>query len=191
LRTNGWNERLQLLASDVECTSDQEDNPDGPGFLIMYKRARNPHITNFLHTIDLQRQRNKPLFRGQRSNARKELPRIPHPLQRESRISERVPRSCPLDWFDPQYFNDMDIEFRAIYVDAPIALPLAEECGPLVPPPDWKNMPVTEFMEKYGNHVRAKYDLPTEAELKVLHNEEAEDLEPEVLEPPEEMTEIL
>jgi hypothetical protein len=33
-------------------------------------------------------------------------------------------------------------------------------------------MPVTEFMEKYGNDVRAKYDLPTEAELKVLYDEE-------------------
>lgn len=46
-------------------------------------------------------------------------------------------------------------------------------------------MPVTEFMEKYGNDVRAKYDLPTEAELKVLYNEEDE----ENLEPTEEMTE--
>jgi hypothetical protein len=180
LRTNGWNERVQLLASDVECTSDQEDNPAGSGFLIMFKRARNPHTTNFLRTIDLQRQRNKPLFRGQRRNARQEQPRIPHPHQQESRISERVPLSCPLDWFDPQYFNDMDIEFRALYVDAPIALPLAERCSSLVPPPDWKNMPVTEFMEKYGNDVRAKYDLPTEAELKVLS---------ENLEPTEEMME--
>ena len=185
MRTNGWNERVQLLASDVECTSDQEDNPDGSGFLIMFKRARNPHTTNFLRTIDLQRQRNKPLFRGQRRNARQEQPRIPHPHQQESRISERVPVSCPLDWFDPQYFNDMDIEFRALYVDAPIALPLAERCSSLDPPPDWKNMPVTEFMEKYGNDVRAKYDLPTEAELKVLYNEEDE----ENLEPTEEMTE--
>ena len=65
----------------------------------------------------------------------------------------------------------MDIEFRALYVDAPIALPLAECCSSLDPPPDWKNMPVTEFMEKYGNVVREKYDLPTEAELKVLYDE--------------------
>jgi hypothetical protein len=101
----------------------------------MFKRARNPHITNFLRTIDVQRQHSKPLFRGQRSNAQKELPRIDHPLQKESRISEHVPVTCPLDWFDPQYFNDMDIEFRALYVDAPIALPLAECCSSLVPPP--------------------------------------------------------
>jgi len=175
LRTNGWNEHLQLLTSDVECTSDQEDNPDGTGYHIMFKRARNPHITNSLRTIDVQRQRSKPLFRGQRSNARKELPRIDHPLQKESRISERVPLSCPLDWFDPEYFNSMDIQFRALYIDAPIALPLPEQSCSLVPPPDWKNMPVAEFMEKYGNVVRARYDLPTEAELNILYDNGVDD----------------
>ena len=172
MRTNGWNERLQLLASDVECTSDQESNPDAPGFLIMFKRARNPHVTDFLHTIDASRQRNRPLFRGQRRNARQEEPRIPHPQQRESRISERLPRKCPLDWFDPQYFNNMDIEFRALYVDAPIALPSPEYCSALTPPPDWKGMPEAEFMEKYGNVVQAQYNLPTEEELRALYNEE-------------------
>ena len=63
-------------------------------------------------------------------------------------------------------------------IDALIALPLEECCSSLDPPPDWKNMPVTKFMEKYGNDVREKYDLPTEAELKVLYDEEdQEDLE--------------
>jgi hypothetical protein len=46
-------------------------------------------------------------------------------------------------------------------------------------------MPVTEFMEKYGNDVRAKYDLPTEAELNVLYGEEDQ----ENLESTGEMTE--
>jgi hypothetical protein len=66
----------------------------------------------------------------------------------------------------------MDIEFRALYVDAPIALPSAAECCTLVPPPDWKNMSEDDFMEKYGNAVRAKYKLPTEEELRILRNEE-------------------
>jgi hypothetical protein len=173
LRKNGWNDRLQLLASDVECTSDQESNPDGAGFLIMFKRARNPHVTDFLRYIDHARLNNRPLFRRQRSHTRKEEPRFPHPDQQESRISERLPQSCPLDWFDPDYFNNMDVEFRALYIDAPIALPLPADCGPLTDmvarPPDWKNMPEPMFMDTYGNAVRAQYNLPTEEELNILN----------------------
>jgi len=76
----------------------------------------------------------------------------------------------------------MDVEFRALYIDAPIALPLAEHCGSLTDmianPPDWKNMPEAEFMETYGNAVQAKYNLPTEEELDVLNGVE-ENLYPE------------
>jgi len=66
----------------------------------------------------------------------------------------------------------MDIGFRALYVDAPIALPLTEHCSSLEPPPDWKTMPEAEFMEKYGKHGQAKYNLPTEEELSVLNDDE-------------------
>ncbi|KAF5371871.1 hypothetical protein D9615_009520 [Tricholomella constricta] len=126
LHDNGWNDRVRLLAVDPECTSDQEDNPTGPGFLIMNKPARNIHITHFLHTIDSRRQTGTPLFRGQKRNTRREEPRIPHPEGRTSRISERLPQNCPLDWFSPAYFNSMDITFRALYIKAPIALPLKD-----------------------------------------------------------------
>ena len=154
---------------DYECTSDQESNPDGPGFLIMYKRARNQHITDFLHAIDKRRQQTTPLFRGQRRNTRREEPRTPHPHKQESRISERLPRNCPLDWFDPTFFNNMDVSFRALYLEAPIALPLPQDCAQLHPP-DWKTMSEASFMEKYGHAVLAKYNLPTEEELTVLYD---------------------
>ena len=119
----------------------------------MYKRARNPHITDFLCSIDTHRQHGTPVFRGQCRHTRREEPRIPHPDKRESRISKHLPLCCPLDWFNPEYFNNMDIRFWMLYVNAPIALPLPEHCSSLDPPPDWKNMPEDEFMEKYGKEV--------------------------------------
>jgi hypothetical protein len=155
---------------DPECTSDQESDPDGPGFLIMHKRARNPHVTDFLRAIDKRRQQGTPLFRGQRRNTRREEPRTPHPHKQESRISERLPRNCPLDWFDPIFFNNMDVSFRALYLEAPIALPLPQNCAHLDPPPDWKTMSEASFMEKYGAAVLAKYNLPTEEELTALYD---------------------
>jgi hypothetical protein len=77
----------------------------------------------------------------------------------------------------------MDIQFRELYVDAPIALPLAEFCTSSGVP-DWKTMPEDEFMERYGNAVRAKYNLPTEEELNLLHDNEVDNEEQE--EPAEE-----
>ena len=54
----------------------------------------------------------------------------------------------------------MDVEFRALYIDAPIALPLAEDFGLLTDmgasPPNWKNMPEAEFMERYGMQSRQR-----------------------------------
>jgi hypothetical protein len=70
----------------------------------------------------------------------------------------------------------MDVEFRALYIDSPIALPLAEDCGPLTDmsatPPDWKNMAEPMFMDKYGDAVRAQYILPTEEELNIVNGVE-------------------
>ena len=64
----------------------------------------------------------------------------------------------------------MDVSFRALYLEVPIALPLAQDCNYLDPPPDWKTMSEASFMEKYGDVVLAKYNLPTEEELTVLYD---------------------
>jgi hypothetical protein len=138
----------------------------------MRKRARNPHITDFLHHIDNSRKAGNPLFRGSR---RREEPRIPHPENLESRISARVPVDCPLDWFDPAFFNTMSLRNRARYATAPIALPLKSDCLPTDSDPDWKDMPQHAFMNKYGNCVRALYKLPTATELVALEDGEEEE----------------
>ena len=87
----------------------------------MRKQARNSHITDFLRHIDSSRKAGNPLFRGSR---KREEPRIPHPENLESQISARVPVDCPLDWFDPAFFNAMSLRNRARYATAPIAFPL-------------------------------------------------------------------
>ncbi|KAG6913563.1 hypothetical protein DXG01_005900 [Tephrocybe rancida] len=173
LYQNGWNERVQLLAVDVECTSDQEDNPGG-GFYIMPKPARNPHITDFLRTVDELRIK-KPLFRRQRKKTFTEESRVLHPdPAHRSCISECVPLCCPLDWFKANFFNSMDLASRAKFVDAPICLPLQATDIVQIPNPDWKTMDEAEFMEKYGNDVQARYNLPTEEEIERLNDMEGE-----------------
>ncbi|KAF8233728.1 hypothetical protein L208DRAFT_1153360, partial [Tricholoma matsutake] len=124
-------------------------------------QACNPHITDFLHHIDNSCKAGNPLFRGSR---RHEEPHIPHPENLKSRISACVPVDCPLDWFDPAFFNAMSLRNRAHYATAPIALPLKSDCLSTDSDPDWKDMPRHAFMKKYGNHVWALYKLPIATE---------------------------
>lgn len=63
-----------------------------------------------------------------------------------------------LDWWEPAEFNKLPKAIRKLYVNSPIALPLEEEMGA----GDWKVMKNGEFMEKYGNKVRALYNIPGE-----------------------------
>ena len=133
----------------------------------MRKKARNPHVTEFLRHIDNSRKAGNPLFRGSRKH---EEPRIPHPDNLESQISTCVPVDCPLDWFDPAFFNAMSLRNRALFAMAPVALPLKSDCHPTDTEPDWKNMPQRTFMKKYGNRVRALYNIPTTAELAALED---------------------
>ena len=142
----------------------------------MRKQARNPHITDFLRHIDDSRKAGNPLFRGSR---KREEPRIPHPENLESRISACVPVDCPLDWFDPVFFNAMLLRNRARYSTAPIALPLKSDCLSTDSDPDWKDMPQRAFMKKYGNRVQALYKLPTATELAALEDGDDEEEEEE------------
>ncbi|KAF8228323.1 hypothetical protein L208DRAFT_1216142, partial [Tricholoma matsutake] len=128
-------------------------------------KARNPHITDFLHHINNSRKAGNPLFHGSR---RCEEPRIPHPENLETQISAHVPVDCPLDWFDPAFFNAMLLRNCAHYAMAPIALPLKSDCLSTDSDPDWKDMPQCAFMKKYGNCVWALYKLPTATELAAL-----------------------
>jgi hypothetical protein len=82
---------------------------------------------------------------------------------------------CPLDWFDPAFFNAMSLRNRARYATAPIALPLKSDCLSTDSDPDWKDMPQRAFMKKYGNRVRALYKLPTATELAALEDGDDDD----------------
>lgn len=95
-----------------------------------------------------------------------------------------LPKAVPIDWFDPIYWNEhLTLCERANYTQDGnlVALPRDPElystwsaCAA------WKNLPVKEFMEKYGNDVLAQYKLPTEEELEQLDQYDAEQVEEEL-----------
>ena len=82
-----------------------------------------------------------------------------------------LPKAVPIDWFDPTYWNEhLTLREHADYIQEGVyvALPKAELCGTWSVCGGWKNLPVAEFMEKYGNEVLAQYKLPTQEEIEQL-----------------------
>jgi hypothetical protein len=75
----------------------------------------------------------------------------------------------PIDWFDPEYWNSiLTVRERLDYLAGGgicIALPPEESCQTWEGCSEWKNLPETEFMERYGNVVLKEYNIPTEEEV--------------------------
>ncbi|KAF4565421.1 hypothetical protein EYR36_001992 [Pleurotus pulmonarius] len=172
LREEGYNAVVRQLVCQNECTSDDERGDNM--FYVFKKSARNGNVTNFFRAIDKDRIDGTPPKRN--SKRTKPLPREPHPNGETSDISGRVPDSpdCPLDWFDPTYFNRLSMRYRGKFVDSFIALPLAEDMARLSMK-DWNNLPEDEFMKKYGDKVKAQYRLPTKQELDDLEDSDDDD----------------
>lgn len=184
LREHQYNRRIQMLANTPDCTSDDERDPSPrqPGFRIFPKPARNPLVTKLFRDIDAARCEEELGILRPGRRYRKPEPRTEYPptTNRQSLLLPRVPEMCPLDWFDPDWFNKRPIRFRGDYIDAEIALPLPHVYSGSIQ--DWKTMSKSAFMKKYGNQVRAQYQLPTEAELNELDNDSDEEDSDEPLE---------
>src|SRR6266446_8862738 len=81
-----------------------------------------------------------------------------------------MPESVPIDWFEPEAWNNFTVRERVEYTAGSInvGLPLEKYCDTLAKCAEWKNLPDKEFMAKYGNDVLAQYYMPTEAEITQL-----------------------
>lgn len=53
--------------------------------------------------------------------------RTPHPEEKVSNFNEILPKSPSLDWFNPEYFDDLPAQTQMLYYHVPIALPLEEK----------------------------------------------------------------
>lgn len=87
----------------------------------------------------------------------------------------QTPKDVPIDFFDPEYFNNfLSVKERAHYAHNGVALPLEEHC--INTRIDlWKNLPEDKFMQVYGNAVLAQYKIPTQEELDQLDEYELDE----------------
>ncbi|KAJ6551988.1 hypothetical protein B0H10DRAFT_2242296 [Mycena sp. CBHHK59/15] len=94
--------------------------------------------------------------------------RIVDPNAQSSSISERWPKDCPLDWFNPTAFNKLPARLRAWHRHKGIALPPARFWVDGRVPDKFKTMSDAHFMTHYGNEVLALYNLPTDEEIEQM-----------------------
>ncbi|KAJ6573794.1 hypothetical protein DFH09DRAFT_865130, partial [Mycena vulgaris] len=150
-----------LAKKEMKAAGSLSVDPDGkPCYIIHDKPGRNPSITTFFRHIDAQRWKIKLATQkaGQLIHERR---RVAMPDIVESTIGQRFPTDAPLDWFEPAYFNALPAALRSRYAEAAIALPLEEDWYQQ----EFKIMKRNAFMKKYGNKVKARYQLPTPEEL--------------------------
>ena len=93
------------------------------------------------------------------------IPRKRIPGLGPSELSQALPQKVPVDYFSPEFFNNLSVRERAGYAKNGVALPTAEFCQSLEDVEKWKTLETEEFMARYGNAKLALYKLPTAAEL--------------------------
>lgn len=82
-----------------------------------------------------------------------------------------IPKRVPIDWFDPDYWNDsMTVREKARIIKngVTVALPDDHHITTWAAFSSWKSLPEAQFMVQFGNAVKAKYKMPTEEEMKLL-----------------------
>lgn len=163
----GWNLRLQYLIAEPACHSEEEDAADGKTFHVLSMPRRSLKATNFIHALDGEVEEFITLTK--KYNAYKKYPRQPHPTNKVTQLNGLPSPRVALDWHDPMQFNRLPAFIRAKYIRSPIALPLQTV---LNQGEDWQSLTMSdeEFMQKYGNNVRALYQFPTKEQIEAMKN---------------------
>ncbi|KAF8190736.1 hypothetical protein K438DRAFT_2018587 [Mycena galopus ATCC 62051] len=167
------NKTVGLLAAENDCHSDDEELADGTGFMVHEKPGRDSAVSAFFGVLTARRettlsqQRKKGSWR--RRVCRRGLP--------PSDLSHVRPTDVPIDYFSPQFFNDLSVRDCTIYMNNGVALPTAEHCQTWTDIAKWKGLAKAEFMAKYGDAKHALYMLPTEAELAELDDDSMDSMD--------------
>ncbi|KAG6906557.1 hypothetical protein DXG01_013207 [Tephrocybe rancida] len=173
----GFKASVISLAKENEAHSDDE-LVDLPAPNIVYhikeKEGRSDKVTSFFQMTDVMRHRMaRAKSRHHKAECRCEEPEVPQVSELTTR-----PKSVPIDWFDPVYWNSyMSVHERA-NCHAPdgsyhVTLPLVDHCGTWEDCAKWKTLPHNEFMHLYGNDVLKLYNQPIAEEIAQMEEWEA------------------
>jgi hypothetical protein len=153
------------MLKDPRSHSDDEEGSDNEHHTIYWINKKGPRsisATTFLHASDARRIK---FQRGKNKGKKEERRRRVDPDAVESDMSLQIPAAgnTTVDWFDPNYFNDLPAKTRFEYAKNGVALPLVQHHSNT----DYLMMDNNAFMAKYGNEVLTLYKIPTQDEMEM------------------------
>ncbi|KAJ7136973.1 hypothetical protein C8R44DRAFT_608599, partial [Mycena epipterygia] len=149
----------------------REPIPGTTDYLIHEKPGRDATVTEFFGVLT---KRSKSTQSMQRHRGRR-VQRTRVPGLGPSEMSHTLPTDVPIDYFSPEFFNNLSVRQRASYMKKGIALPTANFCKTWEDVEKWKGLSRTAFMAQYGNAKRALYKIPTVEELARLNDPQSMD----------------
>nr|GAT47418.1 predicted protein [Mycena chlorophos] len=145
IRQQGFSSAMESLFEEPECNSDDEATVLGGTTVYIRngKEHRDPSLDELLHSyIDPERIKTVALTQSRRSLVT-ERERVEHPdAPHYSKYGMHLPPSCALDWFNPETHPQSVTTFA----------------NPPLLCRSWSSV-------RYGNAVKARYNLPTKAEM--------------------------
>ncbi|KAJ7098404.1 hypothetical protein C8R44DRAFT_889020 [Mycena epipterygia] len=137
------------------------------------KPGRNPVVAKFFcEELDVPAENYRKHNTKQGQRAPKPRTR-PNPLLPTSEIGVILPPDVPIDFFTPEFYNELTVKERARYANTGVAFPLED----FVFDPahnNWRTMGKKEFMEMYGNNVLEQYDISSTEEIDMLSDSDAD-----------------
>jgi hypothetical protein len=158
LEANGYPQRYRDLI-DPKATSDDEIDPDGRTiknnkvYWIRRRPERSANAETWIRLLDKKREQD--MRRDPTKRWRERLRLVPE-VQQDSDF-QILPQGLPIDYFDPDFFNDLQPRLRSRTAVQTVAL-LPDASLSFSRHPDEK-LSDEAFMAKYGDEVLARYDL--------------------------------
>jgi hypothetical protein len=156
-------ERVVMMLKDQRCHSDDEEGSDREHHTVYWVNNKGPpsaSATTFIHANESQRIKAQC---GKKKGKKEERKQRADPDAVESEMSQQISAKTTVNWFDPDYFNDLPAKMRFEYAQNGVALPLIHLHGNT----DYKMMNNDAFMAAYGNNVLALYNIPTTQEMEM------------------------
>ncbi|VDB99908.1 unnamed protein product [Peniophora sp. CBMAI 1063] len=179
VKANGYSKKVVRMFKENEGTSEDEWDEARHAYVAKAVTGRSPALTRFVIWVDEKRAKvvqpgsGKGKTKRSRNAPRARIRLSPPPPP----TVVALPIEVPVDYFDPEYFNeDVLPRDRARYAEYGVAFPAELLRGDTVTEHmAWCNLSEDQFMQKYGKDVLEDYNIPTSDELARIAAYEADE----------------
>ncbi|MBW0559816.1 hypothetical protein O181_099531 [Austropuccinia psidii MF-1] len=173
-----FSKRYLKVLAEIDSHSDDEFDEKAKGYIMKILPYRSKNATTFMHRVDEEIEKSSRNQRGKSQKHQRIRSKTAPPT-----TFGRPPKGLPIDFFDPQWFNNCSPAQKPIHADTMRVafLPDSSQSIRGIQHPDEK-LSYKKFSEKYWDELTQKYDLSHEIpadEDDDESNSEDEDIESE------------